>query len=264
VPEGDTVWRTARDLRALDGEVLERTDFRVPRYATVDFAGVRVDTTLSRGKHLLTRLDNGITLHTHLGMDGAWAVHAPGTRWRRPAFTARVVLTTATREAAGFNVACDLVKTSEEDALVGHLGPDLLGPDWDEDEAVRRLRRSPHVPIATALLDQSNLAGVGNVYKNEVCFLAGVDPRTPVSALDERLGAIVLLAKDLIDANRDRPLRDTGAHAGEQRRPGLWVYRRRGACLRCGTPIQYAEIGERGTERGTWWCPVCQPPSTHS
>lgn len=258
MPEGDTVWRTARDLRALDGQLLTRTDFRVPRHATADLSGATVATTVPRGKHLLTRLDSGgsgLTIHTHLGMEGGWSVHPAGTRWRKPAFTARLALQTETLEAVGFNVRVDLVRTEEEHRLVGHLGPDLLGPDWDPDEAVRRLRAGPDVPIAVALLDQRNLAGIGNVYKNEVCFLAGADPRRPVGTLLDELPSVVAIAHDLLTANRDKPIRDTtGA-----RRPGLWVYRRRGPCLRCGTTARYAELGPSGTERSTWWCPTCQP-----
>jgi endonuclease-8 len=255
VPEGDTVWRTARDLRVLDGQVLTRTDLRLPQHATADLTGATVSTTVSRGKHLLTRLDNEITLHTHLGMDGAWSVHPAATRWRRPAYAARAVLATATHEAVGFTVRVELVRTKDEDRLVGHLGPDLLGEAWDPDEAVRRLRTRPDVPIGVALLDQRNLAGVGNIFKNETCFLAGVDPRTSVRQIDDRLPRIVGLAHELLAANRDKPVRDTTG----LRRPGHWVYRRRGACLRCGTPIRYAEIGPADTERASWWCPTCQP-----
>lgn len=254
MPEGDTVWRTARNLRALDGQVLTGTDFRVPQHATADLSGASVLTTVSRGKHLLTRLDNELTIHTHLGMDGAWSVHPVGTRWRRPAYTARIVLTTATHEAVGFTVQVALLRTAAEDRLVGHLGPDLLGEDWDADEAVRRLREQPDVPIGVALLDQRNLAGVGNIYKNETCFLAGVDPRTPVGKIEDRLPRIVEIAQRLLEANRDKTVRDTTG----LRRPGLWIYRRRGGCLRCGTPVRYADVGPAGTERATWWCPSCQ------
>ena len=254
MPEGDTVWRTARALRALDGQVLTATDFRVPQHATADLCGARVVTTLSRGKHLLTRLDSEITIHTHLGMDGAWSVHPRGTRWRRPAYTARVVLATATLEAVAFKVQVALMRTSDETGLVGHLGPDLLGDDWDAADALRRLREHPEVPIGVALLDQRNLAGIGNIYKNEICFLAGVEPRTLVGTIDERLPRIVELARELLIANRDRTVRDTTG----LRRPGHWVYRRRGACLRCGTPVRYAELGPSGIERATWWCPACQ------
>jgi endonuclease VIII len=261
MPEGDTVWRTAKRLRTLDEKTLYRTDFRVPAHAIADFSGRRILTTVPRGKHLLTRLDNGVTIHTHLGMDGGWTVHASGSRWRRPAYTARVVLSTSGGEAVGFNVRCDVVSTADEESLVGHLGPDLLGPDWDRAEAVRRLRAAPDGPIATALLDQRNLAGIGNVYKNEVCFLAGLDPRTPVRQLDDQLEGIVDLAQQLIEANRDRPVRDTLAQGGARLgRPGYWVYRRRGLCLRCETPLRYAELGPGTRERATWWCPSCQPP----
>ncbi len=261
MPEGDTVWRTAKRLRALDEQTLHRTDFRVPAHATADFAGRRILTTVPRGKHLLTRLDNGVTIHTHLGMEGAWTVQTRGSRWRRPAYTARVVLSTSTAEAVGFNVRCDVVSTAEEGHLVGHLGPDLLGPDWDRAEAVRRLRGRPDVPIAMALLDQRNLAGLGNVYKNEVCFLAGLDPRTPVGEIDSRLDGAVDLAQRLIEANRDRPVRDTLGQGGPRHgRPGYWVYRRHGLCLRCETRLRYLELGPDTRERATWWCPSCQPP----
>ena len=130
----------------LSGQVLTRSDFRIPSLATSDLAGATVTETISRGKHLLTRLDSGITLRTHLKMEGIWLVHPVGSRWRRPAHTARVVLRTATTEAVGFQVILDLVRTDQEDSLVGHLGPDLLGPDWDADVALANLLRRPGDP----------------------------------------------------------------------------------------------------------------------
>jgi endonuclease-8 len=257
VPEGDTVYQTAARLdRALSGQVLTASDLRVPKLATVDLAGVRVTATVPRGKNLLTRLDNDLTLHTHLVMEGRWDVHPAGTRWRRPAFQARVVLRTATTEAVGFDVRVRLVPTTEEDTLVGHLGPDLLGADWDADEAVRRLATAPDRALGDALLDQANLAGVGNVYKSELCFLAGVRPTAPVAAVAD-LPRLVDRAHRLLVANKDRVDRVT---TGEQRRGRrLWVYGRRGPCLRCGTPVQRADVGEPGRERPTYWCPRCQP-----
>jgi endonuclease-8 len=256
MPEGDTVWQTARRLAVLTGQQLTGTDFRIPSLATVDLHGRRVLETASRGKHLLTRLEGGTTLYTHLKMEGRWDVHPAGSRWRRPAHEARVALRTATHEAVGFSVVLDLVPTAEEDGLVGHLGPDLLGPDWDADEAVRRIAAAPDVPIGQAVLDQRNLAGLGNVYRAELCFLAGVDPRHPVSSVPD-LPRLVARAHALLVANRDRPDRITTG----DRRPGrrLWVYRRRGPCLRCGTPIQVGELGPEGQERTVWWCPSCQP-----
>jgi endonuclease VIII len=256
VPEGDSVWQTARRLSALSGHALTRSDFRVPSLATVDLAGRRVLETVSRGKHLLTRIEDGATLHTHLKMEGRWDVQPAGSQWRRPAHEARVVLRTESHEAIGFSVLLDLVPTDEEDTLVGHLGPDLLGDDWDPDEAVRRLVASGDAPIGEALLDQRNLAGIGNVYRAELCFIAGLDPHKPVSDVPD-LSRLVARAHALLVANRDRFDRITTGDRRAGRR--LWVYRRRGPCLRCGTPIATGELGPEGQTRTVWWCPHCQP-----
>jgi endonuclease-8 len=257
VPEGDTVYFAAKRLdQGLTGQVLTASDFRIPSLATSDVSGSTVLGTRSRGKHLLTRFDNGITLRTHLKMEGIWYVHPRGTRWKRPAHTARVVLRTATTEAVGFQVVLDLVRTEKEDELVGHLGPDLLGPDWDADLALARLRADPAAPIGDALLDQRNLAGIGNVYKSELCFIARVDPLTPVGAVPD-LPAVVAKAKQLLEANK---LRHTRITTGDSRRGyQQWVYGRRGPCLRCGTRIAKADQGPPGQERPTYWCPTCQP-----
>jgi len=257
VPEGDTVYQAARRLDAgLSGQALTRSDFRIPSLATKDLSGATVTETVSRGKHLLTRFDNGLTLRTHLKMEGHWSVHPVGTRWRRPAHTARVVLRTTTTEAVGFQVVMDLIRTEKEDELVGHLGPDLLGPDWDADRALANLRAHPDAPIGDALLDQRNLAGVGNVFKSELCFLGGVDPLTAVGAVPD-LSLIVEKSKLLLEANKDRVTRIT---TGDRRRGNqLWVYGRRGPCLRCGTRIVKADQGPPGQERPTYWCPRCQP-----
>lgn len=257
MPEGDTVYQAAQRLAVLAGQQLVASDFRIPSLATSDVAGATVLETVSRGKHLLTRLSTGLTLHTHLGMEGAWIVRPVGTRWQRPAHQARVVLRTTTHEAVGFSVQLDLVRSSDEGRFVDHLGPDLLGPDWDAAEAVRRLEQQPDAPIGEALLDQRNLAGVGNVYKSELCFLGGVDPRTPVGKVPD-LPRMVERAQRLLFANRERVERIT---TGDRRRGRqLWVYGRRGPCLRCGTPIRRAELGAPGQQRPTYWCPSCQPP----
>ncbi|HEX5090128.1 MAG TPA: DNA-formamidopyrimidine glycosylase family protein, partial [Nocardioides sp.] len=188
MPEGDTVWHTARLLdRALSGQVLERSDFRVPQHATADLTGGTVVETVSRGKHLLTRVDRSDerwTLHTHLKMEGSWKVLKPEQRWPRPAHTARVVLETATATAVGFSLGVvELLDRAAEADAVGHLGPDLLGPDWDADVAVANLLRDPGRPLREALLDQRNLAGIGNLYAAELCFTSGVHPQTPVGAV---------------------------------------------------------------------------------
>ena len=185
MPEGDAVWRTAQRLhQGISGRQLTRTDFRVPAIATVDLSGGTVVETVSRGKHLLTRIDTGAgrwTLHTHLKMEGSWRVFRPDERWGKPEHLVRVVLGTEERTAVGFQLGVvELVPRDREDDVVGHLGPDLLGPDWDEQEAVRRLLADPDRPLGEALLDQRNLAGIGTIYRTELCFLTGYDPRTPV------------------------------------------------------------------------------------
>ncbi|SCL48620.1 zinc finger domain-containing protein [Micromonospora peucetia] len=280
MPEGDTVWNTARVLhRALAGTRLTGSDFRVPQLATTDLAGWTVRESASRGKHLLlrltaptddtappadaarpdeaTRTGGGArwTLHSHLRMDGAWRAYAPGERWTaRPAHLIRVVLHGDRAVAVGYHLhELTLVPTTEEESLVGHLGPDLLGADWDPAEAVRRLAAHPDATISEALLDQRNLAGVGNLYRCEVLFLRGVSPWTPVRAVPD-LGGAVALAQRLLAANRGRWTQST---TGSLRRGQTsYVYGRRAQpCRRCGTAIRKEELGERVT----YWCPVCQP-----
>jgi len=261
VPEGDTVWRAARRLdQALTGSVLTGSDFRVPQHATADITGATVTGTVARGKHLLTRFARlegaPVTLHTHLKMEGVWHAHRTGTRWRRPAHEARVVLRTADWEAVGFALGVvELLLTAEEDRVVGHLGPDLLGPDWDEGEALRRLAADPTRTIGEALLDQTNLAGIGSVYRSELCFVAGLHPRTPVRAVHD-LPRLVGRARQMLELNKSRSERTT---TGNTRGGRLWIYGRRGACPRCGTAVQHEELGPEGQERIAYWCPSCQP-----
>ena len=255
MPEGDTVYQTARSLDVLSGQVLTASDFRIPSLATSDLAGRTVLETISRGKHLLIRLEGEMTLHSHLKMEGAWDVQRPGARWRRPEHEARAILRTEKTEAIGYSVLLDLVPTPGESSVVGHLGPDLLGPDWDADEAVRRLERLPHLPVGEALLDQRNLAGIGNVYRAEACFVAGFDPHTPVAEVDN-LPRLVAIAHRMLVIHKDRRSRVTTGDTRPGRR--LWVYGRRGPCLRCGTPILSGELGPEGQERAVWWCPSCQ------
>jgi endonuclease-8 len=263
VPEGDTVYRTAKNLgAALTGAELTRCDLRVPRYATVDLSGQRVDEVVSRGKHLLIRV-GGSTLHSHLKMEGAWHLYKPGSRWRRPAFEARAVLETSEWQAVGFALGMlEVLQRDEEEDAVGHLGPDLLGPDWDADEALRRLSAEPARAIGLALLDQRNHAGLGNVYRSELCFLRGVLPTRQVAEVPD-LPAMVTLAKRVLEANKNRVERTL---TGDTRRGQQdWVYGREGKpCRRCGTPIRHAMLGDpvrpdRGaTDRDVYWCPRCQ------
>lgn len=266
MPEGDTVFRTARRLhRSFAGKRLTASDLRVAPLAALDLAGWTVIESVSRGKHLLLRMrppptdaqDRGqvMTLHSHLGMDGAWGVYAVGDRWRpRSRHLIRVVLRTADAVAVGYQLHdLTLVPMAEERRLVGHLGPDLLDPGWHPAEAVRRLSRDGDTTIAEALRDQRNLAGLGNIYVSELLFLRGLAPDTPVRQVPD-LPALVALSHRLLNANRDRPVRTT---TGSLRRgQTTYVYGRRGApCRRCGTPVRSAEVGDRVT----YWCPACQP-----
>lgn len=258
MPEGDTVWRTARHLdQALTGSVLTASDFRVPAHATVDLSGETVRATVARGKHLLTRIGHH-TLHTHLKMEGSWHLYRPESRWRRPAHEARVLLRTPRWQAVGFSLGVvELIDTDDEDSVVGHLGPDVLGPDWDEDEALRRLGLDPARDLAEALVDQRVLAGIGNLYKSELCFLAGVNPWTPVGDV-VGLSRLVRRAHLVLNANKERVEQTT---TGDTRRGHrTWVYRReRQPCRRCGTPISVTMQGPATQERATYWCPTCQP-----
>lgn len=265
MPEGDTVWNTAQVLqRALAGATLTGSDLRVPALATADLRGWTVMESACRGKHLLLRLlspaGRPLTLHSHLRMDGSWRVYGPDERWRGgPAHQIRVVLRTAGAVAVGFHVhELALVPTADEHRLVGHLGPDLLGPPdapggWDPAEAARRLRSQPDRPIAEALLDQRNLAGIGNLYKCELLFLRGVSPWAPVSTVDD-IDRMVRLAQRLLASNQGRWTQST---TGALRRgETTYVYGRRAApCRRCGTPIEKLEQADRVT----YWCPRCQP-----
>jgi formamidopyrimidine-DNA glycosylase len=257
VPEGDTVWLAARRLdAALAGASLVRGELRVPRYGEVDLAGRTVLDVRSRGKHLLARLSDDMTLHTHLRMDGSWHVYRRGERWRGgPSWQVRAVLTTSRNEAVGYRLpVVDLIPTRAERSVVGHLGPDLLGPDWEPAEAVRRLLAEPTREIGQALLDQRVMAGLGNLYRTELCFLVGVTPWTPVGELPD-VDRLANLAHLMLMTNRERVEQITTGQSGQHRQH--WVFERR-TCLRCSSTISTALQGPAARQRITYWCPVCQ------
>jgi endonuclease-8 len=245
MPEGDSIWRAARRLHsALAGHTLVRSDLRVPRFATADLTGRTVLDVTPRGKHLLTRIEGGLTLHSHLRMDGAWKIYAAGERWRGgPDHQIRAILATADLSAVGYRLpVLELLRTEDEDQAVGHLGPDLLGPDWDPEKALANLLADPSRPVGEALLDQRNLAGIGNIFKCETCFLVHASPWQPIGEIPgpERL---VAAARRLLDTNRDRAVRN------------VYVYGRAGRpCPRCRTAILKAPQNDRPT----YWCPYCQ------
>jgi endonuclease-8 len=259
VPEGDTVYLAATRLDdAMAGKVLTATDFRVPRYATLDLSGKVLENVVPRGKHLLFRIEGGHTLHTHFKMEGSWHLYRPGQPWRGPDYEVRAVLETDDRVAVGFRLAVvELIPTANEDEVVGHLGPDPLQGSWDEAEAVRRFRAHPDDEIGTVVLDQSVIAGPGNVYKSEICFLRGVHPATKVANVSDLEGFVGLLAR-LLQANRTTGMQIT---TGDTRRGRMqWVYGRAGQpCRRCRTRIEREMQAGYGGDRVTFWCPSCQP-----
>ncbi len=254
MPEGDTVWHTAATLRQhLAGRTLTRCDIRVPRFSTVDLTGDVVDQVLSRGKHLFIRVGRA-SIHSHLKMDGSWRV-GPMIQGRVPVdHRARIILEANGVRAVGVDLGILEVLDRDQDGdAVAHLGPDLLGEDWDPQVAAANLTARPNRSIAEALLDQRVLAGVGNVYCNELCFVTGHLPTAPVSSITDA-HRLVARARDMLWANRSRWNRCTTGDTRAGRR--LWVYGRAGpGCRRCGTPISCCE---NSGERVAYWCPACQ------
>jgi endonuclease-8 len=252
MPEGDTVWHTAAILRdALAGKALTRCDIRVPRYATVDLTGQVVDEVVSRGKHLFIRVGPA-SIHSHLKMDGSWKVN-PVSKPSRAGHRIRIILEAGDIQAAGIDLGVlEVLERDRDEDAVAHLGPDLLGDDWDPRTAASNLAADPDRPLSEALLDQRVMAGVGNVYCNELCFVTGRLPTAPVGAVKDPL-RLVQRARDMLWLNRSRWNRTT---TGDTRRDHeLWVYGRAGrACRRCGTTIESDGSGERIA----FWCPVCQ------
>lgn len=263
MPEGDSVHKLARRLDgALLGRTVTRSDLRVSRLATRDLAGRTVEEHATHGKHLLTRFSGGVTLHSHLLMDGSWSVTGPGKRLpRRLLPEVRVLLETDRGSTAyGLNLhQLDLVATDLEHTLVGHLGPDPLRADWDAADAVRRLGADPTRPLVTAMLDQTLMAGLGNLWANELAFLVGRSPWTPVGEVD--LEALVALAAKALRHSALTPGAYQVTTGTSRTRENHWVSgRNRRPCLRCGTTVVMVPelVGDPGNRR-TWWCPSCQP-----
>lgn len=248
MPEGDTVFHTATVLAtALAGKTLTRCDVRVPRYADIDLSGQRVDEVVSRGKHLFIRVGPA-SIHSHLKMEGSWRIG------RRPAdHRARIILEAGPVRATGVDLGVlEVLDRRHDGDVVAHLGPDLLGADWDPTVAADRLIADPQRPLASALLDQTVMAGIGNVYCNELCFIVGRLSTTPVAELNDP-GRLVSRAREMLWANRLRWSRCTTGDT----RPGrqLWVYGRAGLpCRRCGTAVE----SDRNGERIRFWCSSCQ------
>jgi len=276
MPEGDTIFRTARALgRALTGRLV--TGFRSTYPLLTRFnddtplVGQMVERVEARGKWLLIHFSGGGTLATHMLMGGSWHIYRHGERWQQPRTNMRIVLENSEYVAVGFRVPVAEMHTAQSlkrHPLIPRAAADVLGGGFDAAEAARRLRARGNEAIADALLDQSVMAGVGNVFKSEICFVAGVHPFCKVAALaPNKVEEVVTAAQRLLAAN---VLEDSGeaivTYGGRKRRtthasdPGasLWVYGREGEpCGRCGAPIRRRLQGPAA--RVTFWCQSCQP-----
>jgi endonuclease-8 len=275
MPEGDTIFRTARAMgRALAGKLV--TGFRSTYPLLTRFnddtplAGQTVDRVESRGKWLLIHFSGGATLATHMLMSGSWHIYRPGRRWQKPASQMRIVLENREYQTVGFQVPVAKMYTAQSLARDGRIPPpgaDVLSPDFDPAAAMARIRSCAQEEVGDVLLHQEVMAGVGNVFKSEVCHVEGINPFCKVAALsDAQIAALVRTARKLVAAN---VLEDSGnmivTYRGSGRRTtnhsspedSLWVYGRKGEpCRRCGDPIRRRIQGPDA--RVTFWCQTCQ------
>jgi endonuclease VIII len=272
MPEGDTIFRAAQALhRALAGQPVARFESAYPKLNRVaedhPIVGRTVDTVSARGKHLLIAFSGDLVLHTHMRMNGSWHLYRPGVRWQRPAQDMRVLVATASVIAVGFNVPIAELLSSRDLArhpVLRTLGPDLLSAAFDGAEVIRLMRARGRETVADVLLDQRVVAGIGNVFKSEILFLAGIEPFTPVAALsDADLERLVGISRNQLKANvldRSKTLSlAIGRRTTRSLDPNakLWVYGRGGKpCRRCGTMIQMRKTGIDA--RLTYWCSQCQ------
>lgn len=265
MPEGDSVYRLRDRLaRATEGLEVRSGEVRSGSAAGTALSGLRVVGHETYGKHLFTRFDSGDTLHTHLRMQGSWSVTRPG-RALPPRERHRVRVRMALENAVtvwGVDVpVVELLRTAGEHVVTDPLGPDPLRPDWDAAEARRRLARRPERTFVAALLDQRNIAGLGNLWANELGFLEGVHPFDPVGRVD--LGHLVARAARFLRTSATVPGMYQVTTGDRAKGRSHWVVGRAGKpCLRCGTIVRVrAEVPGDPERRRTWWCPRCQPAS---
>jgi len=276
MPEGDTIFRAARAMgRALVGKPI--TGFRSNYPLLTRFhddtpiTGQTVNSVESRGKWLLIHFSGGATLATHMLMKGTWHLYPIGERWRRPARDMRIVLENRDYQAVAFTVPVARIYTAQtlaREERIPPTGADVLSEDFDATAAAIRIRSYADEEIGEVLLHQQVVAGIGNVFKSEVCFVEGVNPFCPVHSLtDGQVAALISTAHRLVGAN---VLEESGnqivTYGGQQRRTthssrpqdSLWVYSRSGSpCRRCGTTIRHRLQGKAA--RVTYWCQICQP-----
>lgn len=267
MPEGDTIFRAARTLhKALAGKTVRRFESVFPQLTNVDIdtplSGRTIEHVEAIGKHLLIRFDGGLTLRTHMRMNGSWHIYRPGEKWLKGRNAMRIVIATDDFEAVGFRIPeAEFIRGSIESRATARLGPDLLARDVDLEEVVRRLRARPRLEIADALLDQTISAGIGNVFKSEVLFVCRVSPFARVGEIDDdKLRELMAtaqkqLAMNVIDSPDVPDTRTTTGRANPSHR--LWVYgREKLPCRRCATPIE--RVAQGPNARLTYWCPRCQ------
>ena len=275
MPEGDTIFRAARTLhRALAGQTVTGFESVLPKLERVEVdspvTGRRVEKVEASGKWLLIYFSGGLILLTHMLMSGSWHIYRPGEKWKRRAGDMRIIIRMEQIHAVAFTVPVAEFHTS--DSLrrrrgFNRLGPSVLAEEYDAGEILRRLRSRPEAAVGEALLAQSLVAGIGNVFKSEICFACGVNPfRTMASLSISELSCLAATARKFLqanvtDASDDQIVTYTGIRrttGRADREENLWVYRRRGEpCRRCSTPIESRKQGVDA--RTTFWCPVCQP-----
>jgi endonuclease VIII len=250
LPEGDTIFRAVATLnRALSGSIVTNFETQLPALAREDIVGRRIEFARAAGKWLQIGFSDDLVLLTHMLMSGSWHIYRPGERWQKSRYHMRVVIETHSIVAVAFNVPIAEFHTANSLARrpgFDQRGPDILAPGFDEPGAVENLKNHPGLEIGVALLDQSILAGIGNMFKSEACFLAGVNPFEPIANLSTlRLAGVVSAARKMM------------VESVTWTRGPMWVYRRQGEpCRKCGQPIVARKQGAGA--RTSFWCPDCQ------
>lgn len=275
MPEGDTIFRAARTLnRALAGQIVTGFESVLPKLERVEVdspvTGRTIEKVQANGKWLLIYFSGDLILLTHMLMSGSWHIYRPGEKWKQRRTNMRIVIRTQHIHAVAFSVPIAEFHTADSlrrRRVFNQLGPSVLAPEYDDTEILRRLRSRPELPVGEALLTQSLLAGIGNVFKSEICFACAVNPFRPVATLSiSELSCLASTARKFLlanvaDGSGDQIVTYTGLRrttGRTDREENLWVYKRRGeACRRCGTPIESRKQGLDA--RTTFWCPNCQP-----
>ncbi|MBO3142623.1 DNA-formamidopyrimidine glycosylase family protein [Dermatophilus congolensis] len=258
MPEGDTVARTCQRLHhVFAGHTTQEAELRWGNREGNGLIGHTTIEVIPHGKHILHRFSNGWTLHSHLRMEGSWRITHPNEP-QRHSHRVRALLSTNKWTALGLSLGMlNLIPTRDEHTLTGHLGPDILGPDWNTDLATTNLLTNP-TTIGAALLDQRNLAGIGTLWASETLFTQHINPWTPTTTLTpQQITKILTKAHQLMTAALNHAVQSsTGSH-----RPGhnTYVHARSGhPCRRCGTTIRVHPIGPPTRERVMFYCPTCQ------